>query len=73
MRDEEHHVHDLVAAYMLGARIIEKHFTLNRAMRGTDHRFSLEPVGMKKMIRDLQRCRMQRRIHETVANPRNRA
>ena len=44
-----------LAAYMLGARIIEKHFTLNRAMRGTDHRFSLEPVGMKKMIRDLQR------------------
>ena len=44
-----------LAAYMLGARVIEKHFTLNRAMRGTDHRFSLEPVGMKKMIRDLQR------------------
>ena len=47
-----------VAAYMLGARIVEKHFTLNRAWRGTDHAFSLEPVGMKKMIRDLQRCRV---------------
>jgi N-acetylneuraminate synthase/sialic acid synthase len=47
-----------VAAYMLGARVIEKHFTLNRAMKGTDHRFSLEPVGMKKMIRDLQRVRL---------------
>jgi sialic acid synthase len=44
-----------VAAYMLGARIVEKHFTLNRAMKGTDHAFSLEPVGMRKMVRDLDR------------------
>lgn len=44
-----------VAAYLLGARIIEKHFTLNRAMKGSDHAFSLEPVGMRKMVRDLRR------------------
>jgi sialic acid synthase len=44
-----------VAAYTLGARIIEKHFTLNRAMKGTDHAFSLEPVGLRKMVRDLNR------------------
>jgi N-acetylneuraminate synthase/sialic acid synthase len=44
-----------VAAYVLGARIIEKHFTLNRAMKGTDHAFSLEPVGLRKMVRDLER------------------
>lgn len=44
-----------VAAYLLGARIIEKHFTLNRAMKGSDHVFSLEPVGMRKMVRDLKR------------------
>ena len=47
-----------VAAYVLGARIVEKHFTLNRAWKGTDHAFSLEPVGMKKMVRDLQRTRV---------------
>lgn len=47
-----------VAAYVLGARIVEKHFTLNRAMRGTDHRFSLEPQGLQKMIRDLDRTRL---------------
>ena len=63
-----------VAAYMLGARIIEKHFTLNRAMKGTDHRFSLEPVGMKKMIRDLQRVRMARgdgrkKVYASEASP----
>ena len=47
-----------VAAFVLGARIIEKHFTLNRAMKGTDHAFSLEPVGMKKVVRDLRRVRV---------------
>lgn len=45
------------AAYVLGGRVIEKHFTLNRAMKGTDHAFSLEPVGMRKLIRDLKRLR----------------
>jgi N-acetylneuraminate synthase/sialic acid synthase len=47
-----------VAAYVLGARIVEKHFTLNRALKGTDHRFSLEPQGLRKMVRDLERTRV---------------
>ena len=47
-----------VAAYVLGARIVEKHFTLNRASKGTDHVFSLEPVGLRKLVRDLQRTRV---------------
>lgn len=47
-----------VAAYVLGARVIEKHFTLNRTMKGTDHAFSLEPVGLRKMVRDLTRTRV---------------
>ena len=47
-----------VAAYVLGGRIVEKHFTLNRAAKGTDHRFSLEPVGMRKLVRDLKRTRL---------------
>ena len=63
-----------VAAYMLGARIIEKHFTLNRAMKGTDHRVSLEPGGMKKMIRDLQRVRLalgdgRKKVYASEASP----
>ena len=41
------------AAYALGARVFEKHFTLDRSMKGTDHAFSLEPTGMKKFVRDL--------------------
>lgn len=45
-------------AYALGARIFEKHFTLNRAMKGSDNVFSLEPEGMRKMVRDLKRARL---------------
>lgn len=47
-----------VAGYILGARVIEKHFTLNRAMKGTDHAFSLERAGMRRVVRDLQRARV---------------
>jgi N-acetylneuraminate synthase/sialic acid synthase len=46
-----------LAAYMLGARVVEKHFTLDRAMRGSDHSFSLEPQGLQKLVRDLRRAR----------------
>ncbi len=48
----------VVAAYVLGARVIEKHFTLNRAMKGTDHAFSLERAGLRRVVRDLQRARV---------------
>jgi N-acetylneuraminate synthase/sialic acid synthase len=47
-----------LVAYVLGARVIEKHFTLNRAMKGTDHAFSLEPQGMRKLVRDIDRARI---------------
>ena len=47
-----------VVAYMLGSRIVEKHFTLNHTWKGTDHALSLEPIGMHKMVRDLQRARI---------------
>jgi N-acetylneuraminate synthase/sialic acid synthase len=42
-------------AFMLGARMVEKHFTLNRAMKGSDHAFSLEPPGLRRLVRDLNR------------------
>jgi sialic acid synthase len=35
--------------------VIEKHFTLNHAAKGTDHAFSLMPEGMRKLVRDLRR------------------
>lgn len=44
-----------LVGYMLGARVIEKHFTLDHAWRGSDHAFSLMPEGMRKLVRDLRR------------------
>ena len=63
-----------VASYVLGGRILEKHFTLNRAWKGTDHAFSLEPVGMRKMVRDLERTRValgdgQKKVYQSEASP----
>jgi sialic acid synthase len=63
-----------VAAFVLGARIVEKHFTLNRVMKGTDHRFSLEPQGLRKMVRDLRRVRRAlgdgtKRMYESEVEP----
>lgn len=40
-----------VAATALGARVIEKHFTLDRGMDGPDHKASLEPDELKRMVR----------------------
>lgn len=42
-----------IAAYTLGARWIERHFTKDRTWKGTDHAASLEPDGMKKLVRNL--------------------
>ena len=42
-----------VAAYTLGAEWIERHFTLDRTWKGTDHSASLEPTGLRKLSRDL--------------------
>ncbi len=58
LSDHDNGIAMSVASYILGARIVEKHFTLNRANRGTDHAFSLEPTGLRKMVRDLKRTRL---------------
>jgi N-acetylneuraminate synthase/sialic acid synthase len=46
-----------IVAYVMGATVVEKHFTLNRAAKGTDHAFSLTPKGFERMVRDLRRTR----------------
>lgn len=43
-----------VAALALGARYFERHFTLDRTSKGTDHAASLEPDGMRKLARDVR-------------------
>jgi N-acetylneuraminate synthase len=46
-----------VAAYVLGATYIERHYTLDRTWKGTDHAASLEPQGIRKLVRDLEAVR----------------
>jgi N-acetylneuraminate synthase len=42
-----------IAAFTLGASIIERHYTLDRTWKGTDHAASLEPDGIRRLVRDL--------------------
>lgn len=43
-----------IAAYTLGANVIERHYTLDRTWKGTDHAASLEPDGIRKLKRNLE-------------------
>lgn len=51
-----------VAAYTLGASIVERHYTLDRTWKGTDHAASLEPDGIRDLVRDLNA------VHEALTN-----
>jgi len=55
LSDHENGIAMAIAAFVLGARIFEKHFTLQHTWKGTDHAFSLEPIGFRKLVRDLKR------------------
>jgi sialic acid synthase SpsE len=46
--------HAAIAAVALGAQVIEKHFTLDRALPGPDHKASLEPGELADMVRKLR-------------------
>ena len=43
-----------IAALAFGAEFFERHFTLDRTWKGTDHAASLEPDGLRKLCRDLR-------------------
>ena len=43
-----------IAAYTLGASYVERHYTLNRTWKGTDHAASLEPDGLRRLKRNLE-------------------
>jgi sialic acid synthase len=55
LSDHQNGIAMAIVAYMLGARVIEKHFTLDHALKGRDHAFSLMPEGMRRLVRDLHR------------------
>ena len=43
-----------LAAVAIGADFVERHITLDRAMWGSDHAASLEPQGLRKLVRDIR-------------------
>ena len=58
-----------VAAYTLGAPVIERHFTLDRTWKGTDHAASLEPDGVRKLVRNLRAVHDALRLKEQEILP----
>ena len=62
LSDHENGIDAAPLAYMMGARIFEKHFTLNRAWKGTDQSFSLEPQGLKKINKKFKKNTFNLRI-----------
>lgn len=49
-----------LAAAVMGAHCIERHFTLDRTMKGGDHAASLEMEGLRKLVRDIHVCEIVR-------------
>lgn len=49
-----------IAAYTLGTSYIERHYTLDRTWKGTDHAASLEPDGIRRLVRNLNA------VHESL-------
>ena len=58
-----------VAAYTLGASVIERHFTLDRTWKGTDHAAALEPDGVRKLVRNLRAVHDALRLKEQEILP----
>ncbi len=74
LSDHENGIAMALAAYVLGSRMVEQHFTLNHTWKGTDHAFSLEPIGMRKLVRDLRRVKVamgdgEKKIYPSEVNP----
>ena len=51
-----------IAAFTLGANYIERHFTLDRTWKGTDHSASLEPDGIRKLKEILKKLSIRSNI-----------
>ena len=47
-----------IAASVLGAKIIERHITINRALWGTDQAASLEPIGMQRLVGSINKINL---------------
>ena len=57
-----------IAACSLGATIIEKHFTLDKDMEGPDHKASIEPNELKKLVSSIKNISISLGDYKKVAN-----
>lgn len=66
-----------VAAVAMGATFVERHFTLDRAMWGSDHAASVEPQGFQRLVRDIRDAETAagdgiKRVYESEIGPMKR-
>jgi sialic acid synthase SpsE len=66
-----------VAAVAMGATFVERHFTLDRAMWGSDHAASIEPQGFQRLVRDIRDVEMAagdgvKKVYESEIAPMKR-
>ena len=66
-----------LAAVAMGATLVERHFTLDRAMWGTDHAASVEPEGMARLVRNIRDIEKAmgdgvKRVYDSEVEPRKR-
>jgi N-acetylneuraminate synthase len=66
-----------VAAVSLGATFVERHFTLDRSMWGSDHAASVEPQGMIRLVRDIRDIEISlgdgvKKVYESELEPMKR-
>jgi sialic acid synthase SpsE len=43
-----------LCAVAMGAKVVERHITLDRAMKGSDQSMSIEPAGFKKLVSEIR-------------------
>ncbi len=58
-----------VAAVAMGAKVIEKHFTLDKTMEGPDHKASLDPDEIKQMVQAIRN--IEKALGDGVKKPSN--
>jgi len=58
-----------IAATALGAKVIEKHFTLDKSMNGPDHKASLEPFELKNMVKAIRNIEIALGYGEKIPTP----
>jgi len=55
-----------IISTVLGARYVERHITLDRAMWGTDQAASVEPKGLERMVREIRRVKVVLGVPEKI-------